>query len=79
MACGCPQDRLQALFDIGFAGCPGGNADAHGCLALPDGPTAPAGSVLLNGSDHLLGFLRAAKGDQHLVQLHLVKNLISSC
>ena len=49
---GNPQHGVQRLLDVIVGGSPGGDADAHGGLPLPDGATAPAGAVGLDAGDH---------------------------
>jgi hypothetical protein len=70
--------RGKAALHVLVGRAPGGDADTHGGLALPDGRAAPAGSIVLNGSDHGAGALWLAKGDEDLIERDLVKDQVAS-
>jgi hypothetical protein len=64
----------NAPLDIIVRGRPTGNADSHGRLPLPLRASAPAGALVLHACDDPSGVLVTAKGYQHLVEDHVVKD-----
>ena len=67
-------DRFQAALYIVIGGGPITHTDAHCGAALPDGASAPAGSVFLNGGDGCQRPRGRAERDQDLVQNNLVED-----
>src|SRR5579885_822162 len=73
------EHRRQAAFNVGLGCGPGGNADAHCCLALPDRAAAPAGAIGLKLRHDPAGEVVISKGDQHLIDNYLIENPIACC
>jgi len=70
-------DGGEAALNVGFSGGVGGHADAHGGAPLPDGAAAPACAIPLNSIDDATGGFVVAKGHQHLIEAHLVEDIVA--
>src|SRR5579875_2526590 len=74
---GHPQDGREAPVDVVLRRGPRRDAETHGGAAAPDGPSAPARAVLLDAGSDPVSDLVAPEGDKHLVEHHLVEDLVA--
>src|SRR5207302_2569591 len=70
------QHGRHAALDVVLRRRPRGDADAHGGASLPHRPSRPARAVRLYARDDTTGHLAVAKGDQHLIDHHVVEDLV---
>jgi hypothetical protein len=70
------QDRFQAAVDICISGGIRRDADAHSRSAMPGGSAAPTGPSSWIAVSHG-GWCRHHKGNQNLVQYHLIQYIIT--
>ena len=70
----CSEDAGEGGVDVGFGGGPGGDADAHGDVALPFGFAAPADAFGLDAAHYGQGLLGRSESDEDLVEFHVVQH-----
>jgi hypothetical protein len=70
---GNANNGFQRMLDILLVRHPGRHADPHSGSAFPDRAAAPACPILLYASDHLLRHFFRTKGDQHLIDDHIIQ------
>jgi hypothetical protein len=73
-----PKNCGQALLYILIRGGPRRNADPHRRSALPHSSTAPARAIFLHAAYHFARGFCIPKRHQHLIDDHIIQNLVSS-
>ena len=73
----CSEDAGEGGIDVGFGGGPGGDADAHGDVALPFGFATPADAFGLDAAHDGHRLFGGAEGDEDLVEIHVVQHRVA--
>jgi hypothetical protein len=70
-------DGVETDFNVALVCSPGGDADPHGCLALPLSSSAPANTFFLNSTYYGLRLLGRTERDKDLIDDYFIKDFVS--